>query len=105
MNRKSVLSDIVCVCVCVDSTYNDQQNEVDEVVEGMCVHHVVHDLHPALQGDYLPSEEGAAHKNNRCKTRQPVELKHSFHTHHIHALNVVAALLVLVFEGLGSHLL
>lgn len=47
------------MCVCVDSTYNDQQNEVDKVVEGMCIHHVVHDLHPALQGDDLPSEEEA----------------------------------------------
>lgn len=49
----------LCVCVCIESTYNDQQNEVDEVVEGMCVHHVVHDLHPALQGDDLRLEEEA----------------------------------------------
>lgn len=60
MNRKGVFASIKCVWVCVgvDRTYNDQQNEVDEVVEGMCVHHVVHNLHPALQGDHLESEEG-----------------------------------------------
>ncbi len=34
-------------------TYNDEEYEVDEVVEGMSVHDVVHDLHPALQRDHL----------------------------------------------------
>lgn len=29
-------------------TYNDEQDEVDEVVERVSVHHVVHDLHPAF---------------------------------------------------------
>lgn len=34
-------------------TYDDEEDEVDEVVEGVSVHHVVHDLHPALQSDHL----------------------------------------------------
>jgi len=29
-------------------TYDDEEYEVDEVVEGMSVHDVVHDLHPTL---------------------------------------------------------
>lgn len=45
------------VCICADRTYNNQQNEVDEVVEGVCVHYIVHDLHPPLQGDDLPSKQ------------------------------------------------
>lgn len=36
-------------------TYDNQQDEVDEVVEGMSIHHIVHDLHPALQSDHLQS--------------------------------------------------
>lgn len=43
-------------CVCLSGTYNNQQNEVDEVVEGMCIHHIVHDLHPPLQSDHLRSK-------------------------------------------------
>ncbi len=43
-------------CLCKSVTYNNQQNEVDEVVEGMSIHHVVHYLHPALQSDHLQSE-------------------------------------------------
>lgn len=35
------------------STYDDEQNEVDEVVEGVGIHDVVHDLHPTFQGDHL----------------------------------------------------
>ena len=41
--------------LCTCETYDDQQNEVDEVVEGMSIHHIVHDLHPALQSDHLRS--------------------------------------------------
>lgn len=37
-------------------TYDNQQDEVDEVVEGMSIHHIVHDLHPALQSDHLQSK-------------------------------------------------
>ena len=37
----------------INVTYDDEEDEVDEVVEGMGVHHIVHDLHPALQGDHL----------------------------------------------------
>lgn len=35
------------------STYDDEQNEVDEVVEGVGVHDIIHDLHPTFQGDHL----------------------------------------------------
>lgn len=34
-------------------TYNDQQDEVDKIVEGVSVHDEVHDVHPALQSDHL----------------------------------------------------
>lgn len=34
-------------------THNDEQNEVDEVVEGVGIHDVVHNVHPALQCDHL----------------------------------------------------
>ena len=34
-------------------TDDDEQNEVDEAEKGMRVHHIVHDVHPSLQGDYL----------------------------------------------------
>lgn len=40
------------------STYNDKQNEVDEVVEGVGIHDVVHDLHPTFQGDHLQGRVG-----------------------------------------------
>lgn len=41
------------------STHDDEQNEVDEVVEGVGVHDIIHDLHPALQGNHLQGR--AAH--------------------------------------------
>lgn len=34
-------------------TYYDKQDKIDEVVERVSIHHVVHDLHPAFQGDHL----------------------------------------------------
>lgn len=34
-------------------TYNYQQDKVDKVIEGMGIHHVVHDLHPPFQCDHL----------------------------------------------------
>lgn len=34
-------------------TYDDEKDEVDEIVEGVSVHHKVHDVHPALQRDHL----------------------------------------------------
>ena len=34
-------------------THDDEEDEVDEVVEGVSVHHKVHDVHPALQSDHL----------------------------------------------------
>ena len=41
----------VCVCVCVFvcvCTHYNEEDEVDEVVERMCIHYVVHDVYPAL---------------------------------------------------------
>lgn len=34
-------------------TYDDEEYKIDEVVEGMRIHDVVHDFHPALQRDHL----------------------------------------------------
>lgn len=34
-------------------THNDQENEIDEVVEGMGIHDEVHYIYPTLQGDDL----------------------------------------------------
>lgn len=34
-------------------TYDDEEDEIDEVVEGVSVHDVVHDVHPTLQCDDL----------------------------------------------------
>lgn len=39
--------------VIVNVTYNDEQDEVNEVVKGVGVHYIIHDLHPALQSDHL----------------------------------------------------
>lgn len=39
------------------ASYYDQEDEVDEVVKGVCIHHKVHDVHPALQSDDLQGEE------------------------------------------------
>jgi hypothetical protein len=38
-------------------THDDEKNEVDEVVEGMSIHHKVHDVDPALQCDDLWRQE------------------------------------------------
>lgn len=29
-------------------TYNDKEDEIDEVVKGMCIHDIIHDIHPSL---------------------------------------------------------
>lgn len=34
-------------------TYNYQQDKVDKIVEGMGIHHIIHDLHPPFQCDHL----------------------------------------------------
>lgn len=44
------------------STYDDEQNEVDEVVEGVGVHDIVHDLHPTFQGDDLQGGDGPVYQ-------------------------------------------
>lgn len=54
--------DDIWTCECVNVTYNNQQDEVDEVVEGMSIHHVVHDLHPALQSDHLSRKQMTGNK-------------------------------------------
>lgn len=41
----------------LSGTYDDQQDEVDKIVEGVSVHDKVHDVHPAFQRDHL--EEAA----------------------------------------------
>lgn len=38
-------------------THDDEKNEVDEVVEGVGIHHKVHDVDPALQCDDLWRQE------------------------------------------------
>lgn len=38
-------------------THDDEENEVDEVIEGMSIHHKVHDVDPALQCDDLRRQE------------------------------------------------
>ena len=38
-------------------TYYDKQDKIDEVVEGVSIHHVVHDLHPAFQSNHLQPEQ------------------------------------------------
>jgi hypothetical protein len=50
----------VCVCVCV-CTYDDEQYKVDEVVEGVSIHYIVHDLYPAFQGDHLERNKHTQH--------------------------------------------
>lgn len=40
----------------MNGTYNDEQDEIDEIVEGVSIHHKVHDVHPALQSDHLHAE-------------------------------------------------
>lgn len=41
-------------------THNDEEDEVDEVVERVGIHDVVHDVHPALQCDDL-GRQAAGH--------------------------------------------
>lgn len=43
---------IPLMCVCVNTYYNEK-NKIDEVVEGVCIHHIVHDVYPTLQSNYL----------------------------------------------------
>lgn len=42
------------------NTYNDEEDEIDEVVEGVGIHDIVHDLHPAFQCDHLHTAHGSA---------------------------------------------
>ena len=47
-------------------TYYDEQDKIDEVVEGVSIHHIVHDLHPAFQSDHLQPEQ-----SRRDRLRRP----------------------------------
>lgn len=38
------------------ATYYNQENEVDKIVEGVCIHYKVHDVHPTLQSDDLKQD-------------------------------------------------
>lgn len=38
---------LFCVYVCA-CTYYNKENEVDEVVERMCIHNIVHDVYPTF---------------------------------------------------------
>lgn len=52
-------------------TYYDEQDKIDEVVEGVSIHHVVHDLHPALQSDHL--QPGQSREERQPETGRPQE--------------------------------
>lgn len=51
------------------ATHNDQKDEVDEVVEGVCIHDEVHDVHPAFQRDDLV-ETGRENKLLKAQLQQ-----------------------------------
>lgn len=51
------------------ATHNDQEDEVDEVVEGVCIHDKVHDVHPAFQRDDLV-ETGRENKPLKAQLQQ-----------------------------------
>lgn len=46
------------------ATYYNQENEVDKIVEGMCIHYKVHDVHPTLQSDNLKQGKKKKEKKN-----------------------------------------
>lgn len=52
-------------------TYYDEQDKIDEVVEGVCIHHVVHDLHPAFQSDHL--QPGRSRQGESLSQAEPQE--------------------------------
>lgn len=54
-------------------TYDDEEDEVDEVVEGVSIHHEIHDVHPAFQGDHLRRKTKTEEKND--KKGKTAELK------------------------------
>jgi len=54
------------------ATHNNQEDEVDEVVEGVCVHDKVHDVYPAFQCDDLVE---TGRENQLVKT----QLQHQVH--------------------------
>jgi len=43
----------VYLIITIESTHNNEQNEVDPVPEGMSVLNVIHNVHPSLQADHL----------------------------------------------------
>lgn len=48
------------LCDGLKATHYNEENEVDKIVEGVCIHYKVHDVHPTLQGDDLKQDK----KNN-----------------------------------------
>lgn len=54
------------------ATHNDQEDEVDEVVERVCIHDKVHDVHPTFQCDDLVE---IGRENEAVKT----QLQHQVH--------------------------
>lgn len=45
------------LCDGLKATYYNQENEVDKIVKGVCIHYKVHDVHPALQSNDLRQEQ------------------------------------------------
>lgn len=44
-------------CDGLKATYYNKENEVDKIVEGVCIHYKVHDVHPTLQSDDLRQDK------------------------------------------------
>lgn len=59
MCKRGIALDLVQkLCDGLKATHYNQENEVDKIVEGMCVHYKVHDVHPTLQSDDLMKKKG-----------------------------------------------
>lgn len=58
MCKRGIALDLVQkLCDGLKATHYNQENEVDKIVEGMCVHYKVHDVHPTLQSDDLKKKK------------------------------------------------
>lgn len=54
MCKRGIALDLVQkLCDGLKATHYNQENEVDKIVEGVCIHYKVHDVHPTLQSDDL----------------------------------------------------
>lgn len=54
--KKGISLDLVQKSDGLKATYYNQENEVDEIVEGVCIHYKIHDIHPTLQSDDLKQD-------------------------------------------------